>query len=51
VFEAVLLLRLSGALPVGSLLAVALSYRLMSTLAELLAASLAGFDGRLRTSQ
>ena len=51
VFEAALLLRLSGALPVGSLLAVALSYRLMSTLAELLAASLAGFDGRLRTSQ
>ena len=51
VFEAVLLLRLSGALPVGSLLAVALSYRLMSTLAELLAASLAGLDGRLRTSQ
>ncbi|KEF41226.1 MAG: hypothetical protein ER33_12735 [Cyanobium sp. CACIAM 14] len=45
VFEAVLLLRLGGALPEASLLAVALSYRLVVTLSDLLAASLVALDG------
>jgi len=47
VFEAVLLLRLGVALPEAPLLAVALSYRLMVTLAELLAAGLVAADERL----
>jgi len=47
VFEAVLLLRLGGGLPEASLLAVALSYRLVVTLADLLAAALVGLDQRL----
>jgi len=47
VFEAVLLLRLGGELPEAQLLAVALSYRMMVTLAELLAAALVGLDGQL----
>ena len=46
VFEAVLLLRLGGLLPAAPLLAVALSYRLMATLADLLAALLADLDSR-----
>lgn len=49
VFEAVLLLRLSVALPQASLLAVALSYRLVVTLADVLAASLVSLDQRLAT--
>jgi uncharacterized membrane protein YbhN (UPF0104 family) len=44
VFEAVLLLRLAGTLPEASLLAVALSYRLMVTLADLLGAGLVQGD-------
>ncbi len=47
VFEAVLLLRLGVALPEAPLLAVALSYRLMVTLAELLAAGLVNLDDQL----
>lgn len=47
VFEAVLLLRLAVALPQASLLAVALSYRLVVTLADVLAAALVGADARL----
>ena len=47
VFEAVLLLRLGGVLATPPLLAVALSYRLVATLADLLAALLADLDGRL----
>jgi len=47
VFEAVLLLRLGVALPEAPLLAVALSYRLMVTLAELLAAGLVAADDQL----
>ena len=47
VFETVLLLRLAPQVPVASLLAVALSYRLLVTLGDLLAASLAEGDGRL----
>ena len=39
VFEAVLLLRLEGSVPEAALLAVALSYRLVVTLADLLAAA------------
>jgi hypothetical protein len=46
VFEAVLLMRLGGLLPAAPLLAVALSYRLMATLADLLAALLADLDSR-----
>lgn len=46
VFEAVLLLRLAVALPQASLLAVALSYRLVVTLADLLAAALVSLDQR-----
>jgi uncharacterized membrane protein YbhN (UPF0104 family) len=44
VFEAVLLLRLGGLLPAAPLLAVALSYRLVATLADLLGAVLADLD-------
>jgi uncharacterized membrane protein YbhN (UPF0104 family) len=47
VFEAVLLLRLSLALPEPAVLAVALSYRLVVTLADLLAAGLAGLDEKI----
>ena len=47
VFEAVLLLRLAVALPQASLLAVALSYRLVVTLADVLTAVLVGVDERL----
>jgi uncharacterized membrane protein YbhN (UPF0104 family) len=47
VFEAVFLLRLSLALPEPAVLAVALSYRLVVTLADLLAAALVGLDERL----
>ena len=46
VFEAVLLLRLAVALPQASLLAVALSYRLVVTLADVLTAVLVGADDR-----
>lgn len=47
VFEAALLLRLSGALPEPAVLAVALSYRLVVTFADLLAAALVGLDERI----
>ncbi len=47
VFEAVLLLRLAVELPQASLLAVALSYRLVVTLADVLTAALVGADDRL----
>lgn len=47
VFEAVLLLRMGVALPEASLLAVALSYRLIVTLTDLLAAGLVSLDARL----
>jgi uncharacterized membrane protein YbhN (UPF0104 family) len=47
VFEAALLLRLSGTLPEPAVLAVALSYRLVVTFADLLAAALVGLDERL----
>lgn len=47
VFEAVLLLRLAVALPQASLLAVALSYRLVVTLSDVLAAALVSADERL----
>jgi hypothetical protein len=47
VFEAVLLLRLGGALAEPSLLAVMLSYRLVVTLADLLAAAVVTLDERL----
>ncbi|MCP9771546.1 flippase-like domain-containing protein [Synechococcus sp. Tobar12-5m-g] len=47
VFEAVLLLRLGAELPEAPLLAVALSYRLVATLADLLAALTARLDGAL----
>ena len=47
VFEAALLLRLSGALPEPAVLAVALSYRLVVTVADLLAAGLVGLDERI----
>lgn len=46
VFEAVLLLRLAGTLPQSSVLAVALSYRLVVTLADALAALTATADQR-----
>ena len=48
VFEAVLLLRLGAELPEAPLLAVALSYRLVATLADLLAALTARLDGAVR---
>ena len=44
VFEAVLLLRLSFAIPAAPLLAVAISYRVMVSLADLLAAFTARLD-------
>lgn len=44
VFEAVLLLRLGFALPAGPLLAVAISYRVVVSLADLLAAGAARID-------
>jgi hypothetical protein len=47
VFETVLLLRLAQQIPVASLLAVSLSYRLVVTLGDLTAAALAELDGRL----
>ncbi|MEB3316560.1 MAG: UPF0104 family protein [Cyanobacteriota bacterium] len=47
VFEAALLLRLSGTLPEPAVLAVALSYRLVVTIADLLAAALVGLDERM----
>jgi uncharacterized membrane protein YbhN (UPF0104 family) len=53
VFEAALLLRLGSAIPEAPLLAIALSYRLVVTLADLLAAALVQLDGwidrRVRT--
>jgi len=45
VFEAALLLRFSGSIPEAALLAVALSYRLIVSLADLLAAALVRLDG------
>ncbi len=50
VFEAALLLRLSGAVPEPAVLAVALSYRLVVTSADLLAAALVGLDERMTPS-
>ena len=47
VFEAVLLLRLAVAVPEAPLLAVAISYRLITALADLLAAGTARWDQRL----
>ncbi|MEB3330961.1 MAG: UPF0104 family protein [Synechococcaceae cyanobacterium] len=47
VFETVLLLRLGGTLPEASLLAVALSYRMIVTAADGLAAGLVNADARL----
>jgi len=47
VFEAVLLLRMGLTLPEAPLLAVALSYRLIVTLTDLLAAALVALDRRL----
>ncbi len=47
VFEAVLLLRLGVSVPEAPLLAVALSYRLVTSLADLVAASTARLDGGL----
>jgi glycosyltransferase 2 family protein len=45
VFEAALLLRLGGVIPEAPLLAIALSYRLVVSLADLLAAALVQLDG------
>ena len=50
VFETVLLLRLADELDEPSLLAVALSYRLVTTLADLLGAGLVSLDERWRLS-
>ncbi|MFN9546884.1 MAG: UPF0104 family protein [Cyanobacteriota bacterium] len=47
VFEAALLLRLSVVLAEPAVLAVALSYRLVATVADLLAAALVGLDERM----
>ena len=47
VFEAVLLLRMGVALPEAPLLAVAISYRLIVTLTDLLGAGLVSLDGSL----
>jgi glycosyltransferase 2 family protein len=47
VFEAALLLRLGGAIPEAPLLAIALSYRLVATLADALGAGCARLDGWL----
>jgi uncharacterized membrane protein YbhN (UPF0104 family) len=44
VFEAALLLRFTNAIPEAPLLAIALSYRLVVTLADLLAAGLVQLD-------
>jgi hypothetical protein len=44
VFEAVLLMRLGYAIPAGPLLAVAISYRVMVSVADLLAACTARID-------
>jgi hypothetical protein len=51
VFEAVLLLRLGFALPEAPLLAIAISYRLVVTVADLLAALCAHWDQRLEASR
>jgi glycosyltransferase 2 family protein len=51
VFEAVLLLRLGTALPEAPLLAVALSYRLVATLSDLMGAGLVALDDRLQGLQ
>ncbi len=48
VFEAALLLRLGGAIPEAPLLAIALSYRLVATLADALGAGCARLDGWLQ---
>jgi uncharacterized membrane protein YbhN (UPF0104 family) len=45
VFESVLLLRLGFAIPEAPLLAIAISYRLVVTIADLLAALTARLDG------
>ena len=47
VFEAALLLRLGGLVPEAPLLAIALSYRLVTSLADLLGAATAELDQRL----
>ncbi len=47
VFEAALLLRLGAAIPEGPLLAIALSYRLVVSFADLLAAGLVSLDRRI----
>jgi uncharacterized membrane protein YbhN (UPF0104 family) len=47
VFEAALLLRLSGLLPEPAVLSIALSYRLVVTGADLLAAGLVGLDEKM----
>ena len=46
-FEAALLLRLGGLVPEAPLLAIALSYRLVTSLADLLGAATAELDQRL----
>lgn len=51
VFEAVLLLRLGVALPEAPLLAIAISYRVVVTVADLLAALSADWDQRLDPSR
>ena len=47
VFEAALLLRLGGLVPEAPLLAIALSYRLVTSLADLLGGATAELDQRL----
>jgi hypothetical protein len=47
VFEAALLLRLGGLVPEAPLLAIALSYRLVTSLADLLGGATAEWDQRL----
>ena len=47
VFEAALLLRFGAAIPEGPLLAIALSYRLVVSVADLLAAGLVTLDSRI----
>ena len=51
VFEAALLLRLGGLVPEAPLLAIALSYRLVTSLADLLGAATAELDQRLARSR
>jgi len=51
VFEAVLLLRLTAAVPEAPLLAVAISYRLVTALAELIGAVTARLDAQLEQEQ